>query len=61
MTMQALLLSAARTYMFSTALPLPLVAAAHAALDVAQQVLTARVHLRDIDTSFTPASRVQSC
>ena len=37
-TMQALLLSAARTYMFSTALPLPLVAAAHAALDVARHV-----------------------
>lgn len=37
--LQRLLLSAARTYMFSTALPLPLVAAAHAALEVSQKVL----------------------
>lgn len=36
--LKRLLLSAARTQMFSTALPLPMVAAAHAALDVAQQV-----------------------
>jgi hypothetical protein len=41
---QGLLLSAARTYMFSTALPLPVVAAAHAALHVAQQVLLPASH-----------------
>ncbi len=36
--LKQLLLNAGRTYMFSTALPAPVVAAAHAAIRVAEQV-----------------------